>query len=266
MRLGARPAITRALPLVQIPFRGPKRLVATVSRSSLWMTSTDSLFQGTAGGTTASLVLKRTTRLTARLTLGQVCRVNLLPRLFVKTKIQRSAGSTAASITRKTASTFFNNGERREQMRQCIECLKTRDFIAFYKNPHKSGGYEPRCKVCYKKTIRKAAKTLKREEKCCSSCKVTKPISEFYKANSSRDGHGAYCKPCVADKARIYRKSNPKVRIRENLSSKLYRENEDPEKRRKRKREYYAKNRERILRQRKEKEIREAMQKMSSNA
>lgn len=151
-------------------------------------------------------------------------------------------------------------------MKQCSECLKTRDFIAFYKNPYKSGGYEPKCKVCFKKAIRKVAKTLKRDEKTCSHCKETKPIVEFYKASSSRDGHGAYCRVCVRERNRTYRQNNPKARLRDRLSNKAYRETEDPEKRRQRKREYYAKNRERILQQRKEKMIREAMQKVPADS
>lgn len=151
-------------------------------------------------------------------------------------------------------------------MKQCLSCLKTRDLIAFYRNKYQVGGYEAKCKICFNKERMKHANTLHRTEKACSNCKEVKQIADFYRSTASRDGHSNYCKPCVAVRNRTYRAENPKARLQSILSAKVYRENEDPEKRRKRKREYYAKNRDRILKQRKEKEIREAMQKVPQNA
>jgi len=222
--------------------------------------------QGTVGGITVKNALSKETKSTGQLIRAPVCKVNLPPRFFGKTKTRKNGVSIGENTTTRIKNVFFSSERKSGLMRQCVECLKTRDFIAFYKNPYKKDGYELRCKVCYKKAVRKVATTTKRTEKTCSNCKVIKPVAEFYKASASRDGFGAYCRPCVRDRNKAYRRTNPKARMRDNLSNKLYRENEDPEKRRQRKREYYAKHRERILRQRKEKEIREAMQKVFENA
>lgn len=230
------------------------------------MPSTDSRCLEMVAGTTVKIVQSKKIKSIVRLTHGPAYRANLRLKSFGKIKIQKSVGNIDAITTTRIVSIFSSREGKSEPMRQCSECLKTRDFIAFYKNPYKSGGYELKCKICYNKQVRKTAKTLKRSEKACSNCKIVKPITDFHKATAARDGHGAYCKPCVLERAKAYRQSNPKVKLRESLAGKIYRANEDPEKRRKRKREYYAKNRDRILRQRKEKEIREAMQKVSQNA
>lgn len=147
-------------------------------------------------------------------------------------------------------------------MKTCIACGATRDFVAFYRNRHALGGYEPRCKPCFVGERLRHAGTLIRSEKRCSHCRETKPLGDFYSSKSSRDGTGNYCKPCVKARYKEYREHNPKVRLLSRLSAKIFRENQDPEARRQHRRDYYRKNRERILRQRKENRLRETMQRL----
>lgn len=81
----------------------------------------------------------------------------------------------------------------------------------------------------------------------------------------SRDGRGHYCKICAKLKNKAYREANPRTSLQSKLTAKIFRENQDPEERRKYRREYYHKNKAYILQQRKEKKAREAMLRMSEN-
>lgn len=149
----------------------------------------------------------------------------------------------------------------------CRECKQSRALIAFYKNRSVPSGYEARCKLCYNKSIQRYANTLNREEKPCSRCKVVKPLADFHRSSSTRDGRGAYCKPCAMENNREYREKNPLVKIRSRLTSRLFRATEDPEVRRKKRREYYAVHKEQILKAAKlRKHRREKMQQVPTNS
>lgn len=145
------------------------------------------------------------------------------------------------------------------RVRTCNACGKTRDLIAFYRNRREAGGYEPRCKLCFNKARAEHAGTLGRDSKTCSSCKISKPLDAFYKLSLSRDGRGHYCKECAQQRNREYRAANPRTSLQSKLTAQIFRENQDPEERRKYRREYYHKNKERILQQRKEKRANAAM-------
>jgi len=84
-------------------------------------------------------------------------------------------------------------------------------------------------------------------------------MDAFYKLSLSRDGRGHYCKECAQQRNKEYRAANPRTSLQSKLTAKIFRENQDPEERRKYRREYYHKNKERILQQRKEKRANAAM-------
>ncbi len=67
--------------------------------------------------------------------------------------------------------------------------------------------------------------------KRCAKCKQHKPLDSFSKNMSMQDGKNPYCKSCISKYIKI-----------------LW--NKDPEKSRKLRRDYYSKNKDRILRQR----------------
>ena len=106
----------------------------------------------------------------------------------------------------------------------------------------------------------KAAGTNPVSEKTCSSCKNVLSVSLFYKATQSRDGFGNYCKDCVREKNRHYRESNPNVKIKNRLAARIQYLSTDPNVRRKKSRDYYHKNKQRIAIMRKEKRANEAVQ------
>jgi len=145
------------------------------------------------------------------------------------------------------------------EMKTCTACGKSRELIAFYKSKKYSSGYDARCKPCFNKVAEQMAGTLIRTDKSCSSCRQIKPVKLFNKSSLSRDGYGSYCKQCASAKHKEYIANNPKMRMRSIASARAYRQNQDSEERKKLRREYYHKNRERILQQRKEKRANAAM-------
>lgn len=66
------------------------------------------------------------------------------------------------------------------------------------------------------------------ETKVCSKCGEEKNISEFYKRKDNKDGYRNDCKKCLNQKCEIYRENNP-------------------EKLKKYKQEYFKKNKEKLL-------------------
>jgi len=69
------------------------------------------------------------------------------------------------------------------------------------------------------------------ETKVCYRCKQEKPLSEFSKRRSSKDGAVGECKTCDSDRCRNYYKKNKEKVLKQ-------------------KSDYYKKNRERVLEQR----------------
>lgn len=113
-------------------------------------------------------------------------------------------------------------------MKQCKKCLKTRDFIAFYKRSDYADGYSPRCKACWAPGYSTTTPDPSLTELRCPKCSVTKPTSEFGKNRNNKNGYASYCKPCARERAKSRYHSDHAYKFKRLLSNKLWKE-DNPE-------------------------------------
>lgn len=100
--------------------------------------------------------------------------------------------------------------------KKCSKCDIIKPASDFSKDRSRKSGLQPQCKKC--RSIAKPKEILPEDKKRCGKCKEIKDICEFGKSNIRKDGLRSYCKKCR------------KLEF-------------DPEKDKKRKREWYLDNR-----------------------
>ena len=113
-------------------------------------------------------------------------------------------------------------------MKQCKKCLKTRDFIAFYRRTDYPDGYSPLCRACRAPGYATATPDPTLAEIRCPACCSTKPVSEFGKNRHNKNGYASYCKSCARDKSKARYHRDPSYKQKRLLANRLWRE-ENPE-------------------------------------
>lgn len=133
-----------------------------------------------------------------------------------------------------------------EDKRCCKACLKTLDITSFYKDKSRKSGFREKCKLCVRDKVPIFKEPIILDDlKRCKICKEYKEFSFFYNSTTEKDGIRRSCIQCE----REYYLNN-KINIA--ITSKNHRDN-NKERLKEEKRQYYIKNKKKIFKARQEK-------------
>lgn len=145
------------------------------------------------------------------------------------------------------------------EQKLCRVCGKLKNVDKFSKDKKMKSGYRNECKECSRKLYfnkeKRKERYLKKEikmegNKICRICNVDKPLINFHIKRGTPDGHRNECKECVKIIQKKYKEAEGFKEKDKEYQKKRY--NEKIKEILKEKKEYYQKNRDKLLLYKKE--------------